>query len=241
MTDTRRALLQGLALAPLAGAVVVLAPTQATAAPGALRDLSTDALLERAARIDSDPAFRALCAGWLAAIQENRAAFAAWEAAIEAAEADAPPYPPGLCYCSRYACMYGPDKGRVIYRDERCNPDDAKASGFLWNLAHWRKDAAGVTYQEAEAQLRAEFAAWKDAHAAALRRHRVSDYHAATEGPQERERRAFEAVMGYRPRNADTLLTKMHLRASDNDFPRTADAWAAVIAEVESALAGAST
>src|SRR5690349_12206013 len=79
MTDTRRAMLQGLALAPIAGAAVVLAPTQATAAPGALRDLSTDALLERAMRMDPDAAFRALCADWLVAIQENRAAFAAWE------------------------------------------------------------------------------------------------------------------------------------------------------------------
>jgi hypothetical protein len=51
MTDTRRALLQGLALAPIAGAVALLAPPQADAAPS---DPSWTALHARYVRATAD-------------------------------------------------------------------------------------------------------------------------------------------------------------------------------------------
>jgi hypothetical protein len=230
MQTERRTLLGAIIAAPS----VAFAAT-AHAAPLGLCERETEALLDDAARHDPDRDFGLLCASALYAVQEAEAAFWTYERARLAAEAEAPPYPPGLCYRAEFVSLRGPDKGRVTVCDLRCDPRPDMRQGALADLAQARADETGESVAEATAQLRAEHAAWLDGCAAAERRHNVPALLAAYQNTRSVE--ALAAVMAHPARSPRSFLTKLRLRATEHDWPQDGDALDAFTAEAERALA----
>ncbi len=208
----RRSVLAALAGAPvLAGAGIATATPAAISSLANLSGLDEAGLLEAGARC-SDAAFASLCADALEKIARAEAAGALSDDAEEAVERATPEYPAGLRYRCRYRHTSGERAGQVDEWEERCEPDGVRAS-MLWNMAHRRAKAAGVSYQDGEAQLRAEYAAWIAARDGARAHYMTRELGAAADDTAAAEGQAVRAVLDYPARSADALLIKLHIRA----------------------------
>ncbi|MGQ0531056.1 MAG: hypothetical protein ACT4OF_00005 [Caulobacteraceae bacterium] len=229
MTDTvRRALLGAIALAPVVGATSAVAAAPLTE----LSALDTDALLRYGATLSADGAFADLCAAALTARARSDAAAQVADAAYDAAEADTPPFPSDLCFRERYC---DPDTGETTIYERRWT-EEPRNVGVLWNLAHWLKDKAGISYVEAEAQLRASHIAWCGAWRVTNERHNTD---ALTEASIEAgcvACHALDAVISHPARCVSVLLVQFHLRRAECLLPSEETEWAALVSHVERAL-----
>jgi hypothetical protein len=230
MTNTeRRTLLKAIAAAPVVG----VAATAAAAPTGAvLADMSEEELLAHGATISADPEFARLCAAALTEWQRSDAAWRTQAAASEAAGAETPPYPEGLCYRSRYE-RRGPNAGETVESDERHEPRPAgEVDHVLWGLVQRHAEAAGVCHQTAEAQLRAEYADWKRAADAAKARHRTRELEEEAEAVADIASAAVRDVLAHPALSADVLLVKLHLHADHFGPSFKPDEWQALIDDV---------
>jgi hypothetical protein len=229
MTDTaRRALLGAIIAAPVLG---VAAHAAASPVRADLAALDEPGLLDVGSR-NADAQFAALCRDALQTSERSTAAGQLYDDASEAAERDTPEYPAGLRYRCRFTHLKGEWAGQVDEWEERCEPDGERAS-MLWNMAHRRAKAAGVTYTEAEAQLRSEFAAWRAAKHGAEAHYMTRELRAADDAASDAAGDAFRRVLECPARNAEALLIKLHLRANAEIFDFEGAAIAQLIADIQ--------
>jgi len=229
--NNRRALLGAIAGAPLLAAAGVASAISPAADLAALDEAG---LLELGSR-NADAEFARLCGAAFEATARANAASRLYGDASDAAERATPAYPEGLRYSCRYTHTKGERAGQVDTWTETCEPDGVRAS-MLWNMAHRRAKAAGVSYSVAEAQLRAEYAAWRAAKDAARAHYMVAELAEADDAAWTVAGDALRRVRRYSVRTGDALLIKLRLHANEDGADFDATQWAALIADVERAL-----
>lgn len=229
----RRAFLGAIAAAP---AILASSPANAASISTSSDLMAIDdlcELLDHAARTNPDRHFADLCAAALLAKTRYEASESLGHDALASAQAATPPFPEGLCYTARHTITRGPNAGQVIERPGEqhhvaTGPHDFK----LWTFAQWRMKAAGVSYQEAETQLRAEYASWSAARDEARARFLVDEIEAATDAAHRDMGRALQAVADCPATNGAVVITKLRVRVLDDWLPDSVETFAAIVADV---------
>ncbi len=234
MNTPRRNLLGAIAFAPiLTGPAVARAPARSD-----LSTLDVGALLERAARVDTDRTFADLCASAHAALLRSDAAYALAGDADRNAEAATPAFPAPLCYSVRYPAREGESDSERRVFERRWSPVDDKSGMLLWNLAHRYARTTGVPYRrDLQTELRANYDAWVAQRTEIEAGFQCDELDAAACAAGSELNRLIDAVLAYRPRTPDTLLTQLHLRSAECLLPDGEAGWRAIVADVARVLA----